>query len=461
MAGGCAVGEPCRNGSSSGVSSRSEAAAAQPRGVGLSAVFAVAEFRALWCAELLSVAGDQLARVALAVLVFDRTGSASLTALAYALTFVPAFVGGAVLGGIGDRYSRRQVMVGADVLRAVLIGAAAVPGLPVWALCVLVATATLLGGPFKAAQQALLPAVLPDGLYASGMMVRSISVQAAQLAGFAGGGLLAAALDPYLALAADAASFAAAAVLVQRGVRSRTVAAAAREARSWVALIGGGRLIWRNRELRALTGLCWLAGFYIVPEALAAPYAAGAGAGAAAVGALMASDPLGSVVGGLVVGIWVPEVVQQRALGVLGVAAGAPLALCVFRPPVPVAMLLFALSGAAATVYTVQATASFVRRLPDTHRAQGSAVLSSGLITVQGLGALLGGAVCDVLGAAHTIALAGACGAVVAVPIAIAWSRASQPSPRSAADPSGVAVLHDKLPSAPAAAEDASFERRA
>ena len=43
-------------------------------------VFAVAEFRALWLAQLLSVAGDQLAKVALTVLVYDRTRSPLLTA---------------------------------------------------------------------------------------------------------------------------------------------------------------------------------------------------------------------------------------------------------------------------------------------------------------------------------------------------------------------------------------------
>jgi hypothetical protein len=35
----------------------------------------VGEFRSLWLAQVLSVAGDQLARVALTLPVFDRTGS--------------------------------------------------------------------------------------------------------------------------------------------------------------------------------------------------------------------------------------------------------------------------------------------------------------------------------------------------------------------------------------------------
>ena len=58
-------------------------------------VFAVGEFRALWAAQLLSVIGDQLARVALTVLVYDRTRSALLAAITFVASIVPTFVGAA------------------------------------------------------------------------------------------------------------------------------------------------------------------------------------------------------------------------------------------------------------------------------------------------------------------------------------------------------------------------------
>src|SRR5437660_1162991 len=74
-------------------------------------VFAVAEFRALWGAQLLSVAGDQLARVALTVLVYDQTRSALLAAVAYAASIIPVFLGGILLSGVTDRRPRRQVMI--------------------------------------------------------------------------------------------------------------------------------------------------------------------------------------------------------------------------------------------------------------------------------------------------------------------------------------------------------------
>lgn len=77
-------------------------------------------FRALWLAEVLPVFGDRVAPVALALLVYARTDSAALTALTYALTFVPAVLGGFLLSGLADRYRRRTVIVVTDVVRAVL-----------------------------------------------------------------------------------------------------------------------------------------------------------------------------------------------------------------------------------------------------------------------------------------------------------------------------------------------------
>ncbi|MDN5931448.1 MAG: MFS transporter, partial [Pseudonocardia sp.] len=103
----------------------------------LAEVFAVREYRAVWVADLLSVTGDQLARVALAVLVYGRTGSAAWAAATYALTFLPAIVGGVLLSGVADRYARRAVLVATDVGRAGLVGVMAVPGLPLPALCAL------------------------------------------------------------------------------------------------------------------------------------------------------------------------------------------------------------------------------------------------------------------------------------------------------------------------------------
>src|SRR5690606_30177455 len=52
-----------------------------------SRVVANREFRGLWLAEALSIAGDQLAKVALAILVYQRTASPLWSAVVYAMTF--------------------------------------------------------------------------------------------------------------------------------------------------------------------------------------------------------------------------------------------------------------------------------------------------------------------------------------------------------------------------------------
>ena len=111
---------------------RGPAAAGRRRGY--RDVFAVAEFRALWAAQVLSVGGDQLARVALTVLVYAHTGSALLAAVAYAASIAPQFLGGLLLSGLADRWPRRSVMIVCDLARAPLAALMAVPGMPTGAL---------------------------------------------------------------------------------------------------------------------------------------------------------------------------------------------------------------------------------------------------------------------------------------------------------------------------------------
>ena len=113
-------------------------------------VFAIQEYRALWCAQLLSLLGDQLALVALTWLVYERSGSALLTAGAYAVSLLPWVIGGPLLSGLADRYPRREVMVVSDLGRAALMLVMALPGTPLWALYCLLFGSTLLASPFSA-----------------------------------------------------------------------------------------------------------------------------------------------------------------------------------------------------------------------------------------------------------------------------------------------------------------------
>ncbi|MEU8365352.1 MFS transporter [Nonomuraea sp. NPDC048882] len=319
------------------------------------AVLAVAEFRVLWSAESFSQVGDQSARVSIAVLVYQRTASAALTGLTYALTYLPSLVGGVTLSWVGDRYPHREVIFVVDLLRAMLVSLMALPGMPLPVLAVLLAVMTALSGPFKAAQLSLLADVLTGNHYVLGLSIRQITIQSAQIGGFLGGGLLAQGLSSTVGLAIDAATFVTSALLVRFGTRRRPPAAGRKGRRRMLAGGFGLVMVWRDPRLRSLAALSWLAGFYVMPEGLAAPYADSLNEGSAmAVGVIMAADPIGCVIGAFIFGRFVPESVRNRTVGVLALLAGAPLALCALWPDLAVSAVLFALSGACAICYQMQ-----------------------------------------------------------------------------------------------------------
>lgn len=393
---------------------------------GLTQVFRVREFRAVWLADMISVAGDQLARVALAVLVYGRTGSAAWAAGAYALTFLPAVLGGVVLSGVADRFRRREVMLVCDVLRAVPVALMAVPGLSLPVVCVLVVVMVLLGAPHTAARGAVLPDVLPGDLYERGLAVVQMSGQTAQLVGFATGGLLVAALNPGAALLLDAATFLIAGAVIRLGLRDRPrpTPAGDRERGHWRDTVDGIVDIATDRRRRALVALVWMVGCYVVPEALAVPYAVELGAGDAVVGLLMAADPLGSVLGAWLFVRFVPAHRRPGLVGVIAVAAGIPLLFVGLRPGVIVTIILWSLSGMLSTAYLVQAQASFVRATPEQIRGRAVGVAASGIVAGQGVAMLGGGLLADLLGPSVAIAVSGAVGIVLATAGAVAWRRA-------------------------------------
>jgi MFS family permease len=387
---------------------------------GFRTVLAVGEFRALFTAELLSKGGDQLARVSLSVLVYQRTQSAALTGLSYALTYLPVLLGGMLLGGLADRWPRRDLLVLVDIGRAGLTALMAVPGMALPWLAALLAAMTLLSGPYTAAQLASLADVLPGEKYPVGQALRIATNQSTQIAGFALGGALVALLGPETGLAVNAATFAGSAVITGFGLRRRP---APGEKRDKPGRANGFALIWRDRRVRSLIALSWLTCFYIAPEGLAAPYAAQLGVGTVAVGLIMAADPIGSVVGALVFGRWTPPGLRSRAVGGLAVLAGLPLLACALRPGLAVSLLLFAASGVLAAGYQLEVGVELVRLVPDDQRGRVLGVYIAGHVTTQGLGVVAAGAVATFVGPSATVAVAGLLGALVAVPSAITLAR--------------------------------------
>ena len=409
-------------------------------------VFAIGEFRAIWTAQVLSYAGDQFAQVAIAVLVYGRTHSPFLTALAYALTYLPPIAGGPLLSGLADLFPRRRVMIACDVLRVATVGLMALPRMPFAALCVLLFFTVLTGAPFSSARTALLPDILPGDRFVLGSAVGNITYQASQILGFVAGAAVVGVLRPNKTLGIDAVSFGISALIVLTWVKARPSPRREEAARSslWSVSADGVRVVFGNRVLLTLLLFGWLAGFYIVPEGLAAPYARSLHGGPLTVGLLMAAMPTGMVVGAFLLSRVAAPSTRIRMMGWLAVLSCAPLIGCAWSPPLWAVLLLWAIAGAGGA-YQLAAASAFVQALNPANRASAFGLAQSGLYAVQGLGILAGGAIAQAIGAQLAVGLAGLVGLTAATMLAMRWThlrlrliqaqRAQTAGPQNAAAP--------------------------
>lgn len=402
-------------------------------------VLSVREFAGLWGAWVLSVVGDQIARVALSLLVFDRTGSAAWTAATYAVTFVPDLVGGPLLASMADRYPRRRVMLVTDLLRAVIIAAMAIPGLSIPLLLVMLFMVQLLAAPFTAARVAMTRAVLDGPRFSVGTGLMQTSYQIGLVLGFPLGAVVVGLVSTSGALLFDSVTFLLSAALVRAMVVERRAEGApdGRPRRTWASVRAGLALLRDSPRHGALLALACVSGFYVAPEGLVVPYADQLGAGAVAVGLLLAANPLGSAVGMVVLSRCFDDATRARLLGPLAVLTCAMLLPTIFVPGVEVSLVLWALVGFF-SAHDMTTNVEYVNATPDHQRGQMLGLAQAALRGAQGVGVLLTGLLAQLLDPARVIALTAVVGVVAAMWAARAWQRASaEPPPTASPDRAG------------------------
>jgi predicted MFS family arabinose efflux permease len=388
------------------------------RGTGFRGIFALAEFRALWAAQFLSVAGDQFARVALTVLVYERTRSPLLAAAAYAASIAPLFIGGVLLSGLADRWPRRTVMIACDLARVPLTALMAVPELNTVELIGLLCVVTAVGGPFGSARAAIYPEVLGDA-YPLGTAVTMATYQTAQVLGFVTAGAMVAFAGARVALLSDAGTFLASALAVALWVRRRpSPGAASAHGQAHGGIKGALRLTLGNQSVRTPMLLGWVSWAYNVPEGLAVPLARATGGGPVAASFIMAATALGSSAGAIALTRTAGSAARQRLAGPLAFMACAILTAVVLRPGLPGILVILFASGLC-DAYQVQANAAFVAAVPDSQRGQAFGLALGGMQVGQGAAMLAAGAAAQSTSPWLAIAAAGTAGALAAALIAI------------------------------------------
>jgi MFS family permease len=395
-------------------------------------VLRVREFQALFLSQGLSLMGDQVARIAIALLVYDRTGSAFAASATFACSYLTWLLGGPFLSAVADRYPRRTVMVACDLARAALVPVLLLPDLPLWAVFAVLVLVGLLAPPFDSSRSATLPDVLDEQQYPVGNAVMNLLMQGGQAAGFLVGGLLVAGFGTSGALALDALTFLLSALLVATLVKARVAGLVHEDQTSLLREAAQGvSTVRRHPTLRWLLAWGLLgAAATIAPEGLATAVADRQGEGPAVAGLLTGSVPLGFLLGSVVLLRLVPGERRLATLPWLATLCCVPL---LATPLVDVwwgVSALWVLAGAGSVLQLVASTA-YIAASPRALRGRAYGVAVSGLMAVQGVFLLVAGALAERVDPRLVVAgLALLC--LTLVPVIVQQPQVHDPTPQAA-----------------------------
>jgi len=357
------------------------------------------DLRRLQLAWACAAVGGWMFMVALAVHAY-AAGGATAVGLAALVRMVPAGLAAPLLGHVGDRFSRRDVLLVSVLARAMVLVAAALMLDSFPALLALAAIFTVLTTAHKPAQAALLPKLArnPAGANAVWSAIDNGSFVAGALAA----GAITATAGAGVAFAVAAVTFAAAGSLLARIARDAP-AATPRERRE---LSAGLRAVARDRRLALLVGVLsastlieGMVDVLVVVIALKLT-----GLGDAGVGWLNAAWGVGGIAGAAV------ALRTRASLPAGGLLVGAPLLLLAALPAAAPAIALLAVLGAGYALVEVAGLTLLQRHAADHLRARAFGVVESTYWLTTGAGAML---------APPLVALAGPRGALAVVGVAL------------------------------------------
>ncbi|MET8569532.1 MFS transporter [Streptomyces sp. NPDC004783] len=380
---------------------------------------------------LLSFAGSAAAQtiggLALGTLVFRATGSPFLSAVSMFGPQLAQLLGGAFLLSGADRLPPRAALCGLSLAFAAGTAVLALPGLPVWGVFAVVLVQGLVASLGGGVRGGLLNEILSKDGYVLGRSVYNMLWGLTQVAGFATGGALLTLLSPRSCLLLAAALYALSALVTRLGLTARPPRSSGRPSVS--ATWRTNAVLWSSRPRRLTYLGLWVPnGLVVGSDSLYVSYAP------EAAGTLYACGALGMFAGDLAVGRLVPPAVRARLATPLRLLLAAPYLFFVLRPGV-------ALSAVAVTVASVGFAASLVlqERLmaltPDDLTGQALGLHATGMTALQGVGAVVAGALAQVTSPATAMTLMAAASITVTLTLARLGGRGDARRPAVAGRP--------------------------
>lgn len=160
--------------------------------------------------------GDWFDTIAVYTIALHLTGSSRSVALIMVARFLPSVVMGPLSGVVADRFSRRSVMIVADLLRAVVVLGFLLVRRPdqMWLVYVLTILQLAFSAFFEPAKTAAIPSIVSDRELVSANAIASVTWSAMLTIGAAIGGLVAGWFGTNVAFILDSLTFLASALLI-------------------------------------------------------------------------------------------------------------------------------------------------------------------------------------------------------------------------------------------------------
>ena len=402
-------------------------------------LFRAPEFTPLFLTSAVQVGAQTVSGLALGTLIYIATGSPLLSALAMFGPSLAQVIGATTLLSAADRLPPRAAMTGTCLAFGLGTATLAIPGLPLWATFAIILTLGLIASLAGGARYGLLNEILPRESYLLGRSVLNMSVGTMQICGFAVGGVLVTTLSPRGTLLAGASLYLAAAAAGWFGLSPRPPRAAGRPSISdtW----RNNAWLWSSAPRRYIYLALWVPNGLIVGcESLFVAYAP------RHAGLLFASAALGMLAGDTLAGRFVPHRWRERLGAPLRLLLAAPYLIFILHPALPlaVAAIVLASIGYSATLLLQQRLMALT---PDELSGHALGLHSSGMLAMQGIGAVLAGTVAQQASPATAMAVLAAVSVTVTL-ILVPRLRPghSQPQPADPAIPQP-----EPHPNAPAA----------
>ena len=155
-------------------------------------IFRNRSFTLMWIGQLVTEMGTSLTALASSIYVYKITGSALNVGLMMMASAAPSLVVGLIAGVFVDRYDRKRIMMGSDLIRAVLIAAIPflLPANVAW-LYILVMLSAAVGQFFNPAHASVLPEIATEEELNAANSLMAISSFGALVIGYAAAGLIA------------------------------------------------------------------------------------------------------------------------------------------------------------------------------------------------------------------------------------------------------------------------------